>query len=120
MTNANKIKRLEEALKTGKRITKQELCELAEKAESKGEHFDFLIKVDRNAYAEWLDQNSHLNADDELVYLANTNSKMFQRGKCGYSLFAQSIGEMKREDNGMYNVLDRLEHTPWQFAIVLV
>ena len=117
MTNEEKVRRMEEALKHGKRLTSEEARKLMWDATAKGEDLAMVWKVPNKNYQKWYDENKSwltTTLEEETTYLVHSGAKAFKN--CGgYSIFACSIGIYKRDAME----IDRIERMPCEFAIIV-
>ena len=121
-----RIASIQNAIKTGKRITSKEAWELMRKATEKGEKLCMIWKIPNKEYEGWYKKWEEQNKargwdmpttlDDETTYIVHSGAKAFDSGKGGYSIFAQSLGILKRRQQNYE--LDRIEHFPCEWAII--
>ena len=116
---------IEQAIKNGKRITGKEAWHLMCEATHKGEELCMIWKIPNSIYQDWYDKlvnqlKSHneqvlTTLEDETTYIVHSGAKAFDSSKGGYSIFAESLGSMKRDD---FFALDRIEHYKCEWAII--
>lgn len=117
---------IEQAIKTGKRITKKEAWELMRKATANHESLCMIWKIPNKEYQKWYNDWKKqtekrggimpTTLEDETTYLVYAGAKAFDSGKGGYSIFAQSLGCLKRQQESYE--LDRIEHYECEWAII--
>lgn len=118
------LQKIEELIKSGCRLAPSDgharCCELAD---SKN-HKSVIIKIKNEHYQQWYDglTDKTYSIEEETIYITSTNNKAFKSGMIGYSIFANSLADLKRMyidkiESAFYSV-DRIEHMPYEWYII--
>ena len=119
-TDNEKIKAIEKALKDGERLNRDQAFDLMEKATAENKELAMVWKIPNKVYKEWYDKNKQYlktTLEEETTYLVFSGNKAFKPHCIGYSIFAESLGSLKRQPELIE--LDRIEHYNCEFAIIV-
>ena len=105
---------------SGTKLTMREGFDKAEELHEAGKNGIVICKIPNEKYAKWYEEHKeHLDGctlDDETTYVTGVHEKAFDPGMGGYSIFAQSLGSIKRDER--YFGTDRIERFPFEWMMV--
>ena len=113
------LEAVENYLATGKRLTEKEAYKVMEQAMEEGKTTYMLWKLYNKQYEKWykaVKDNINTTLEQETLYIVSSNNKAFGNFG-GYSIFAHSIGQYLRGE--VDYTIDRIEHCPIEYAIVI-
>lgn len=111
------IEKLKKALKERERIVPTLAWKMMCRATENNYEICFLWKIPNEKYQEWYESNKKYlksTLEEETTYIVHSGEKAFDGSKCGYSIFAKSLGDII---NQRHYTLDRIERIPLEYAI---
>ena len=124
--NEERIASIEQAIAdlTIERLDKHEAWERMREATKKGEKLCMIWKIPNSEYQAWYNklveqlaihgEKPLATLEDETTYIVHSGAKAFDGSKGGYSIFAESLGMLKRGEVGC----DRIERLGFEWAFV--
>lgn len=107
-------------IKNAPRLSSKDACEIMEWCYKNNLTALMLWKIPNKEYKKWYENNKaqlKTTLEEETTYVVSSNNKAFNVHAGGYSIFASSIGGLKRNEE--YYQIDRIEDYQCEFAILI-
>lgn len=111
------IEKLQKAFKERERITPNKAWIMMIQATRNNDTICFLWKIPNEQYQQWYNSNKKYlksTLEEETTYIVYSGQKAFDSSKGGYSIFANSLGDII---NQRHYSIDRIERIPLEYAI---
>lgn len=125
---AYSVEKIENLIKNGERTQGALAWKRMTEATVEGKRLCAIWKIPNKIYRDWYENWKKDNKergyepptttlDEETTYIVHTGQKAFDPSKGGYSIFAQSLGCLKRDNS--HCECDRIEHYECEWAILI-
>ena len=116
MTLEEAIRLAERAELSHDKMTFSKACDLLRaRNDSKGKTLNVVIKISESDLMKWHNESRlSTSLHDETLFISDSCNKAFKSNMLGYSVFAQSLGSMKRHACE----IDRIERLPIEWVYI--